>query len=520
MTNVALPDRYEINSELGSGGMGKVYLAHDTILKKSVAIKVLNTESLENDPSKLQRFQREAKAAGRMRHESLVTVMDFGLTPSGQPYLVMDYVDGPTLKQVIDSEGPFSADAALDILAKLASAIAHAHTNGVVHRDLKTSNIVLTDAGKESRQPVVVDFGIALMMEDDAERSLQSSLTRTNAIIGSPLYMSPEQVRGERANERSDIYSLGCIFYECLTGHPPYQGETLMETMNMHVKEPVPRIELNEDQAGLATRLNSFLDRTMAKDPIDRFATMEEVVVSFERISHGSIEPRTNLQEKQRADSAAEHSRLPGFLVAGMLVLFSLPVLFVILPNGTEENKALVSIISSDENDLKSKKKKSSFFSIGEKQALDDRSAEPKFISTNELNYFIEEQNSEKTRKLDINGYKISSAKLAVLATKTYLSNLVLSNCYFEDPSAFRVLASIDLKYLTVRRSNFNDIAAGEVAKFKHLQSLEATECPYLSSIGIKAIAANPSINSLEIGGPLIDDGALKYISSMPGLEC
>ena len=513
MTNMALPDRYEIISELGSGGMGKVYLAHDTNLKKSVAIKVLNTDSLENDPSKLQRFQREAKAAGRMRHENLVTVMDFGLTPSGQPYLVMDYVDGPTLKQVIDSEGPFSADAALDILAKLASAIAHAHANGVVHRDLKTSNIVLTESAKESRQPVVVDFGIALMIEDDAEISLQSNLTRTNAVIGSPLYMSPEQVQGKRANERSDIYSLGCIFYECLTGYPPYQGETLLDTMNMHLNEPLPRIVLKDDQADLAARLNFVLDLTLAKNPSQRFATMEKLLESIEKSAQGFIAIRTDTPEEHQIDSPGEHSHWPVILVVGILVLFCLPILFVLFPGGSEENKAPAAISSTKV------KAKSEYLSRGQKLELEKRSAEPKFISTNELNYFIKEQNSEKNRKLDIDGYKISSAKLALLATKTYLSNLVLSSCYFEDLSAFRVLNSINLKYLTVRRSNFDDIAAGEVAKFKQLKSLEATECPYLSSKGLKAIAENPSINSLEIGGPLIDDGALKYISSMPGLR-
>ncbi|MCA9816907.1 MAG: hypothetical protein KC652_17465, partial [Cyanobacteria bacterium HKST-UBA01] len=200
-------------------------------------------------------------------------------------------------------------------------------------------------------------------------------------------------------------------------------------------------------------------------------------------------------------------------LVVGILVLFCLPILFVLFPGGSEENKAPAAISSTKV------KAKSEYLSRGQKLELEKRSAEPKFISTNELNYFIKEQNSEKNRKLDIDGYKISSAKLALLATKTYLSNLVLSSCYFEDLSAFRVLNSINLKYLTVRRSNFDDIAAGEVAKFKQLKSLEATECPYLSSKGLKAIAENPSINSLEIGGPLIDDGALKYISSMPGLR-
>ncbi|MCA9819127.1 MAG: serine/threonine protein kinase, partial [Cyanobacteria bacterium HKST-UBA01] len=209
---------------------------------------------------------------------------------------------GPTLKQVIDSEGPFSADAALDILAKLASAIAHAHANGVVHRDLKTSNIVLTDSAKASRQPVVVDFGIALMIEDDAEISLQSNLTRTNAVIGSPLYMSPEQVQGKRANERSDIYSLGCIFYECLTGYPPYQGETLLDTMNMHLNEPLPRIVLKDDQADLAARLNFVLDLTLAKNPSQRFATMEKLLESIEKSAQGFIAIRTDTPEEHQID--------------------------------------------------------------------------------------------------------------------------------------------------------------------------------------------------------------------------
>lgn len=522
MNSIALPDRYEVISELGSGGMGKVYLVLDTTLKKSVAIKVLATDSLEHDPERLQRFQREAKAAGRMRHENLVSVMDFGLTSSGQPYLVMDYVEGPTLKEVIDSEGPFTISDAVDILSLLASAIAHAHVNGVVHRDLKASNVVLADYGNGRPKPVIIDFGIALMMETDADRSLHLNLTRTNAIIGSPHYMSPEQVQGERADERSDIYSLGCIFYECLIGHPPYQGESLMAIMEMHLREPVPKVKYSEEQADLADRLNLFLERAMAKEPSQRFAGMQEVIEAINAIN--AIEGNTSgsiahmikpLESERQPDSPPEHSRRQVFLILGLLILFITPVLFVLFPAGTEDSKTSAAI----EPYNGTAKKKSTFFSTGEDEALDQRTARPEFISTKDLNRLVRVQNSEKNGKLDLSGYKISSAKLNLLAQKPYLSNLILSDCYFDDPSAFGLLESINLNHLTVSRSNFDDTAAGEVAKFKQLKSINATECRYLSSKGIKAVAENASIISLEIGGPELDDDALKYIALMPGLR-
>lgn len=509
MNNVALPDRYEIISELGSGGMGKVYLAHDTILKKSVAIKVLNTDSLENDPSKLQRFQREAKAAGRMRHESLVTVMDFGLTPSGQPYLVMDYAEGPTLKEVIESEGPFSADAALDILAKLASAIAHAHSNGVVHRDLKTSNIVLTDAGKESRQPVVVDFGIALMIEDDAERSLQSNLTRTNAIIGSPHYMSPEQVQGKRADERSDIYSLGCIFFECLTGHPPFQGETLMATMEMHLKEPIPLIEPDEADGAISQDLNAVLGRALAKEPSERFSNTAEMGAALANIG-------LEVFEQQPSAAGAEKERgieLSYFIVVGFMILIGV-FSFYIWPK-SEQQESMPSLESRSIKVKRYEGVSKELVPLIVKQKIEDRQNLSKTILANRLS----DQNSKQSRKLDLSGFVLSDAKLSLVAANHTLVNLILSDVEFDNPSDLGKLKGLNLKYLTVRGSNFDDRGAIALADFKNLQSLEATACDGLSVRGIVKLSKIPTLVSLEIGGARIDDNCLKAVSGMKDLR-
>lgn len=517
MNKPALPDRYEILSELGSGGMGKVYLALDTTLKKSVAIKVLATDSLENDPEKLQRFQREAKAAGRMRHENLVSVMVFGLTPSGKPYLVMEYVEGPTLKQVIETDGAFSVYSALEILSDLASAIAHAHANGVVHRDLKSSNIVLAKYEDKVLKPVLIDFGIALILEDDGERLLHSNLTRTNAIIGSPLYMSPELIQGKKADERSDIYSLGCIFYECLAGHPPYQGGTIMQTMEMHVKEPVPVfefLEVDEAEEELVEKINAFLRRALAKSPSERFPDMAELCEHLDKLDRGSISDSA-VPSENVVNAVSKGPVNPLFISIALAGAILIPLLFFFLsppaPPEEEERKDLDHITEVTKSIRVLDK------SAGEE--LDKRAKQSINISTGVLNGLIESQNSEQTGKLNINGYVISSAKLSLLSTKSYLSNLIMSDCFFEDPSSLELLKTLNLKYLTVRGSNFDDTAAGAVSEFKALESLEATDCPQVTSKGVKAISRISTINSLEIGGPGLDDEALKHIASMTGLR-
>lgn len=271
-----LPDRYKGVAELGSGAMGTVFKARDTRLKRFVAIKILKKGTL--DASKIQRFQREARAAGRLSHNSLVTVYDFGVTENGDPYLVMELVEGKTLSACIEEYERLSAEFVLAIAVQIARGMAYAHENGVVHRDLKSSNIVLFSDLTGEEKIKIIDFGISRLLSDDGEAG---KLTATNAILGSPYYLSPEQAAGQDGDEVSDIYSLGCILYEALSGRVPYNGDSFLEVIKKKTEsDPHPFSRVTS--AEIPGALKRIVYRCLKRDPKERYQSMNDLLSDLE----------------------------------------------------------------------------------------------------------------------------------------------------------------------------------------------------------------------------------------------
>src|SRR5579885_840846 len=209
--------RYELNARLGAGGMGAVYKGYDHVLEKTIGVKML-LPSLKKEAA--IRFHNEAKACAKLEHPNILKVLDFGQTPKGDFYLIMDYIEGRSLADVIKTSGPLEVGTALDVFCQICSGLQHAHSRGVLHRDVKPSNVMLAQEAGGNYQVKVVDFGIAKLKSDEQK------LTTTGVRIGSPLYMSPEQARGEEVDHRSDIYSMGCLMFAALTGAPPICGES------------------------------------------------------------------------------------------------------------------------------------------------------------------------------------------------------------------------------------------------------------------------------------------------------
>ena len=264
LVGTILADRYEILSVIGRGGMGVVYKAMHQLMEKVVAIKMMHAH-LVSDQLALKRFQQEAKAASCLNHPHLIGVHDFGVTPAGQPYLVMDFLEGKSLTEIIDTDGTLAVKRALRIFAQACDGLAHAHNKGVIHRDLKPGNILLVDTEDKSDFVKIVDFGIAKLLPHSGKES--QALTQLGETFGSPPYMSPEQCMGLALDPRSDIYSLGCVMYEALTGQPPLLGSTMLETMNKHVSE-MPRSfsEVCSDLY-IPERLEKIVFKTLDKNP-------------------------------------------------------------------------------------------------------------------------------------------------------------------------------------------------------------------------------------------------------------
>ncbi|MFB9770558.1 Stk1 family PASTA domain-containing Ser/Thr kinase [Lactiplantibacillus modestisalitolerans] len=264
--NYTLSGRYRIVRSLGEGGMANVYLAHDLILDRDVAVKLLRLD-LRDDPKTIKRFQREALATTELVHPHIVSLYDVG-EENGMQYLVMEYVKGMDLKNYIKSQFPLPLQQVLDIMAQILSAVATAHAHNIIHRDLKPQNILIDEAGNAK----ITDFGIAVALSEH-------TMTQTNTILGSVHYLSPEQARGSMATKQSDIYSLGIILYEMLTGSVPFNGETAVSIALKHFQSAIPSVR--DYDADIPQALENVVLRATAKDPRNRYAAVEDMAADL-----------------------------------------------------------------------------------------------------------------------------------------------------------------------------------------------------------------------------------------------
>jgi len=273
-------DKYELLSVVGSGAMGIIYKARHLILDKIVAIKVLHSPSA--DANLIMRFQREAKAASSLSHINVITVYDFGVHDGAAPYMVMDYLHGKTLAEYIEARGQLSLRETLDIAEQVLSALAHAQKKNILHRDLKPSNIMVLEEDGEPRLIKLLDFGLAKLLDRDD----QVTLSAMGSALGSPAYMSPEQATGLKVDTRSDLYSLGCIIFEMLTGQPPLLGDSPMETLMNRLNKRVPpvrqfiidsiRTRSYNPLQEVPTIVELFVAKLLERDQRDRFQTAQD----------------------------------------------------------------------------------------------------------------------------------------------------------------------------------------------------------------------------------------------------
>src|SRR5664280_148262 len=266
-------ERYELKHLIARGGMAEVYRAHDRLLDRPVALKVLFPE-LSVDRSFVERFRREAQAAANLSHPNIVPVFDWG-EDTGTYFIVMEFIDGRPLSSILKSAGTLSAERTADIGAHVAAALGYAHKHGVIHRDVKPGNVLITDDG----QVKVTDFGIARAI------NTAESLTQTGAVMGTATYFSPEQAEGIGVDARTDIYSLGVVLFEMVTGRPPFLGDTPVAVASKHVRDhpPAPR-ELNPS---VPATFEAIILKSMAKDPAHRYPTAEDLRADLLRFNEG-----------------------------------------------------------------------------------------------------------------------------------------------------------------------------------------------------------------------------------------
>ena len=282
--------RYRIIRSLGEGGMANVYLAHDMVLDRDVSVKLLRLD-LRDDPSTKRRFHREAMAATQLNDPHIVGIYDVG-EDHGLQYMVMQYVKGTDLKAYIKKHYPIPLPQVIDVMEQVLSAVATAHAHGIIHRDLKPQNILID----ENKNVKITDFGIAVAVSQD-------SLTQTNTLMGSVHYLSPEQARGSIATKQSDIYSLGIILFELLTGKIPFEGETAVSIALKHFREEIPSVR--EQNKEIPQALENVIIKATAKEPAERYNSVNEMATDLKTVldPQRANEPRLKIQQDDNGET-------------------------------------------------------------------------------------------------------------------------------------------------------------------------------------------------------------------------
>ncbi len=263
MKGQKINDRYQIIKSIGEGGMANVYLAYDTILDRNVAVKVLRGD-LATDEKFVRRFQREALSASSLSHPNIVEVYDVG-EDNGSYYIVMEYIEGKHLKELIKKRGKLTLSEVIDIMSQVCDGLATAHDSYIIHRDIKPQNIMILDSGLVK----ITDFGIAMALNS-------TQLTQTNSVMGSVHYLPPEQASGKGSTMQSDIYSMGILMYELLTGSLPFRGENAVEIALKQLKEPIPSIK--DKLPDVPNSIVNIVKRSTAKNPKNRYTDAREML--------------------------------------------------------------------------------------------------------------------------------------------------------------------------------------------------------------------------------------------------
>ncbi|MGQ0479576.1 MAG: Stk1 family PASTA domain-containing Ser/Thr kinase [Pseudonocardia sp.] len=288
-----LSERYELGDTLGYGGMSEVHRGRDTRLTRDVAVKVLRAD-LARDPQFQLRFRREAQNAAALNHPAIVAVYDTGEVESEfgpLPYIVMEFVDGHTLREIVKSEGPLSQQRVMEVMADVCAALDFSHRHGIIHRDVKPANVMITLGGAVK----VMDFGIARALADN------QNMTQTAAVIGTAQYLSPEQARGEAVDARSDVYAAGCVLFELLTGEPPFSGDSPVAVAYQHVREDVRRPSQVNTEVG--AELDSVVLKAMSKNPANRYQSAAEMRSDLVRVLRGQrpLAPQVMTEDERTA---------------------------------------------------------------------------------------------------------------------------------------------------------------------------------------------------------------------------
>ena len=496
--------RYEVISRLGQGGMGLVYRVNQILLNKEFALKTIDKNSMSEIA--IRRFQQEARTAFSLDHPSIIAVKDFGLLDDQTPFLVMELINGETLGERLKRAGCLTLDQAIPIFVQVCFGLAYAHECGIVHRDIKPNNIMLLKGlplGAEGSVKIL-DFGIAKFTEHQGGE--MQALTRTGEIFGSPLYMSPEQCSGFKVDHRADIYSLGCVLFEALTGTPPFMGDNALSTMMKHQGEPAPTLKEASLGTDFPQAIEDIVATMLAKSPDSRYQNLGNVAHDLGALRRGdsissTAKQTAGVQAKAKARTISISTTRFYAVMIGIALLSAaiggvLVYLFHSFHNGDSPEKPKTRSIgdsSAKELDLTP-------------GLVDDSQA----ISPEVLKKRLARPTPAKQFALAF--CKVSDESFALIAATSWIQHLSLENCDISNESLGR-LAQQHLPTIYLGNSNFNDIGAARLSLCQDLQSIKVNSSQ-LSDEGVSKLCSIKNLKRLALDVcPKITDKSLIEIA-------
>ncbi len=521
--------RYRVQSLVGHGGMGKVYKVEQIYLGRELALKVLNTRSASDVT--VRRFQHEARAAFGIDHPNLIAVHDFGLLDDKIPFLVMDYVKGKSLADRIRETGTLSVAQAVPIFLRICFGLGYAHERGVIHRDIKPSNIMLVEnlQPEEEGSVKIVDFGIAKFTQ--FERGDIQALTRTGEVFGSPLYMSPEQCSGSPVDQRSDIYSLGCVFFEALTGTTPFVGANALSTMMQHMGETTPTMKEASMGKTFPPLLEQIIAKMLAKKPSERYQSLNQVTGDLAALERSLGDPQllatTVLMETAKSPSgstmcgvrpavvAASHA----YLVMALLVILSATLSAVITSQLCSQSPDRAPVVKQEKKKYKiDEQEMKVIHREAAKQFLRFLEIKNGRVAVSDKSVAERLRYPNQTGKLDLKYVHISDTSIHSIAQTKWIENIDLLGSSFNNSQLIELASLPRLFQISLSMSNLDDVGARGLSHCPNLSDLTVS----WSGVTDKSIAyftAMKKLRKLEISGIETSSLSMKLLAEMKNLQ-
>ena len=485
-------DSYDITGVIASGGMGVVYKATHRILQKTVAIKMLKPGQFNE--TALLRFQREGKIASTLSHRNIVGVNDFGVTEFGQPFMIMEFVDGVSLAQRIREKGFLTVEETFKIATQVCEALRFAHEKGVLHRDIKPTNIMLTKGHGEVK---IVDFGIAKLIEPTAG---EVSLTQTGASLGSPLYMSPEQSKGKDLDGRSDLYSLGCVVFECLTGAPPFVGKSAVETIMLHLSEIPPTLREASLGRDFPKEDEDLVSRLLAKDPLKRFQTADELMQALSCRENTPVSAPSAPEAK--ASEFGNNLMTAGLavaLVAGVTAAYFLK----------PEKTAVEKISSRTQQNIAPTKPTKDF---------QEKVADPNKYEKQVSKAMFMQQIDSSALVVDASGFSLTDEDLEALKQDSRLHAVRVSDTKISDAGLAKLAELDNLLCISANRTKITDVGIAKLARLPKLNTLHLAG-NRLTDACAASLAQIRNLRELDLCDTSISDRAIFKLAGLKHMK-